>query len=156
MKGHMSCCRAKKYVLLFLTWSFSSRSMFCFFNCAFVFSSLSSRSESSGIDPTSNISSCKTWYSTSYACSCLEMSISITWQNTGKTVTNITQHFNAFYIFNKFLEMTKTNKPIWILDIYHSTKYALKLVLKILLHSSTTIKCNTVLVGYLPLYIACK
>lgn len=80
-----SSSRSHTYVVVEFTWSFSSSSMFCFFSCTLVFSSLSSRSESSSSGPESNISSCRTWYSTSYACSCFEMSTSITWQSTGHT-----------------------------------------------------------------------
>ena len=81
--------QARSLLLFFLTWSFSSRSMFCFFSCTFVFSNLSSRSESSGSGPVSSISSCRTWYSTSYACSCFEMSISVTWWSTSTTLSHM-------------------------------------------------------------------
>lgn len=59
------------------TCSFSSKSMFCFLSWALAFSSLSSLSDSSDGGGASDSSSCRTWYSTSYACSCLEMSISV-------------------------------------------------------------------------------
>lgn len=62
------------------TCSFSSKSMFCFLSWALAFSSLSSLSDSSDGGGASDSSSCRTWYSTSYACSCLEMSISIAYK----------------------------------------------------------------------------
>lgn len=95
------------------TCSFSSKSMFCFLSWTLAFSSLSSLSESSDGGGASDSSSCRTWYSTSYACSCLEMSISIACK----------PHFILIVIFREYGRGSLKLNAIWDSHTYLYIKY---------------------------------